>query len=229
MNRARTIIYLLILSVASFDAIGQLPPAPPAPPSDVNAPPSAEGVAKELVEIQDWTRWTKMAQSGDAFMLGIQFDGWARLIIRLTREDRRDEVDRLCDAIVLLHSHLPDKSVQAHGNVAEISFVRDAFGIGNRRVEAAQYWLPERDDSIGPELVKLYRFSVLNGKDVERQYILERRQRGAQYFYTLGEMDPRTHTHDLVLTYGSAAPTYWTLLRDVLRAINDPHPPKALY
>jgi hypothetical protein len=229
INRSYVLHLMLLLCGAMSEAVGQLPPAPPALPPDVNDPPSTTGVAKELAEIQDWPRWSKMAQDGDSFMLGIQFDGWTRVVIQLSRLDRRDEVDRLCDAIIALHGHLPENSVQPHGNIAAISFVRDAFRIGSRRVEVGQYWGPERDDSIDLNQTKLYRFSVLDGKDVVLHYFLEHSRRSGQDFYALDKIDPRTRAHDRVRSYGAAAPTYWTLLRDVLRDINDPNPPKALY
>ena len=219
----------LLLSIATSGASGQVRPAPPAPPPDVNEPPSAADVARLLSQIQDVPRWTTMAQNGDAFMLGNEFNSWSRAVIWLSRLNRTDEVDRLCDAIVALHARLPTNSVQPRGNIAAISFVRDAFRIGNSRVEVAQYWVPEPYDSNDPTLTKLYRFSVYNGKDEERRYYLEHDRRGEQDSYLLSKIDPKTDAHTAVQPYGHIAPTYWMLLRHVLRDINDPNPPMALY
>jgi hypothetical protein len=180
--------------------------APPAAAVIAPAPGDREDVkdvASVLAEIQaarNLPAQTPKAQLAEA--MGVKFGHWGRVMSTLSAEGRDADADRVAQALVDLRNAW---GKQAMGEVD--SFARDSFQIGPYVVRAAQFFEPTPMDpgSSGPQIDKLYRFSVYEGQAVVFRYYLEYSNiMGAYYVLTR----QRGGEHAEIQPYGERAPAY---------------------
>lgn len=134
---------------------------------------------------------------------------------RLTKENKRYDVEKVVNSIVHLRSAIGDEFFEGVGINA---FGREITDLGSYVITGGQYFKPvmvqEDDDSI----VKLYFFIVSDADSTEvlLRYYLEHASLLDDYF-ALGLVTPEGHTQ--VEIYGSTCPTYWKTRRDVMNNV----------
>ncbi|HZP67631.1 MAG TPA: hypothetical protein VFB32_15115 [Rudaea sp.] len=213
-----------LLSLVAPAVLAQPAPNAPAEPA-ATGNVDAASIDAALAEIHDVDHWKQNPGAGDADdPLAQAFIRWTKLLTELSRSGQHEAADRICAAIVELHDRLPQDKVIAPSHTAANAFVRDRFRVGERHVDAAQFFAPEPYYPNDPSLTKLFRFSVYEGDKVVLRYYLEHSRFGDDDYYVLGKADPATRAHYQVQPYGAKAPSYWTLLDRVLADMSDHHP-----
>ena len=135
---------------------------------------------------------------------------WSDIVFGYTHAGKKDEADRLSQALSELQGHWGDELFPPDKFDA---FSRDRFKVGPALVWAAQYFKPVPYHKGDKQIMKYYRFSLYLRKEVVGRYFLERSEL-KEPFFVLGLQSNDKHYQ--IKQYGSRKPTYWELKEAVI-------------
>lgn len=172
---------------------------------------SLESVIKEIAKEKQWK--SKADGPTPELLASVlpKIGRWCDFLMALSAQGKRKEADELARAIVDLRNHLGTKLIPPSRFNA---FARDRFKVKEKVVLAAQFFEPVPFYPGDSRLLKLYRFSVYEGKKVVARYYLEK-SRLVKDYYVLGHVSGTRHRQ--VQPYGERQPTYWELKARVIQ------------